>query len=48
MNDAVAREWDRGMDEQQARKLRARNIRTGLILAAIALGFAVVWAMRRL
>lgn len=36
------------MDEEQARRLRAKNIRTGLILAAIALGFAVVWALRRL
>jgi hypothetical protein len=36
------------MDEQQAKRLRARNIRTALILAAVALAFLAGMFFRHL
>jgi hypothetical protein len=35
------------MDEQQARRLKARNVRTGLILLSVALAFFVGFVLRR-
>jgi hypothetical protein len=35
------------MDEQQARRLKARNVRTGLILLSVALAFFVGMILRR-
>jgi hypothetical protein len=35
------------MDEQQARRLKARNVRTGLILLSVALVFFVGMILRR-
>lgn len=36
------------MDPEQAKRLRAKNVRTGLILAALALGFLVLLVVRRM
>jgi hypothetical protein len=36
------------MDSEQAKRLRAKNIRTGLILGALALGFVVLLVVRRM
>jgi hypothetical protein len=36
------------MDEQQARRLKARNVRTGLILLSVALAFFVGFVLHRL
>jgi hypothetical protein len=36
------------MDEQQARRRKARNVRTGLILLSVALAFFVSILVRRL
>jgi hypothetical protein len=36
------------MDEQQDKKLRAKNIRTALILAAVALAFLLGMVVQRL
>jgi hypothetical protein len=36
------------VDPFQAKKLRAKNLRTGLILAALAVGFVVVLVLRRM
>ena len=47
MMDAVARHRPH-MDPEQAKQLRAKNIRTGLILAALALGFVVLLVVRRM
>jgi len=35
------------MDEQQAKRLKARNVRTGLILFSMALIFFVGFILRR-
>jgi hypothetical protein len=35
------------MDEQQARRLKARNVRTGLILLSVALAFFVGFVLHR-
>ncbi len=36
------------MDSEQAKRLRAKNIRTGLLLAALAFGFLVLLVVRRM
>jgi len=36
------------MDPEQAKRLRAKNVRTGLTLAALALGFLVLLVVRRM
>jgi hypothetical protein len=36
------------MDEQQAKRLRAKNIRTALILATVALAFLLGMVLRRM
>jgi hypothetical protein len=36
------------MDEQRDKKLRAKNIRTALILASVALAFLLGMVLRRL
>ncbi|MEO8003799.1 MAG: hypothetical protein ABI771_02755 [Betaproteobacteria bacterium] len=47
MMDAVAASRP-DMDPEQAKRLRAKNLRTGLILAALAVGFVVVLVLRRM
>jgi hypothetical protein len=47
MMDAVAMRRPQ-MDPEQAKRLRAKNLRTGLILAALAVGFVVVLVLRRM
>jgi hypothetical protein len=36
------------MDEEQAKQLRAKNVRTALILASVALAFLVGMVLKRL
>jgi hypothetical protein len=36
------------MDEQQARRLKAKNVRTGLILISLALAFFAGMILRRM
>ena len=36
------------MDEEQAKQLRARNVRTALILASVALAFLLGMVLKRL
>lgn len=48
MTQAVTARRQLYMDPLQAKKLRAKNLRTGLILAALAVGFVVILVLRRM